>query len=75
MVDTVKQIEELAIWMMNEKGMPSLVINAPEDGDDIWRVYPSGHPAIGCGASLTSAVTVAHETMEFHKINYGPTKR
>jgi len=51
-----KMIESLARQLMASKGMPSLVINAPEDDDDEWRVYPSGCPAIGSGRSLKDAV-------------------
>ena len=67
MADTAKQIEDLAVWLMGEKGMPSLVINAPEDREDQWRIYPSGHPAIGIGNSLSEAVSIAHDTMCFHQ--------
>lgn len=59
MSDTLEQIKHIARTFMASKGMPSLVINAPEDGDDSWRVYPSGQPAIGIGRTLEEAVADA----------------
>lgn len=50
------QAEHLARWFMTLVGKPSLVINAPEDSDDMWRVYPSGFPAIGSGKTLADAL-------------------
>ncbi len=67
MAETAKQIEELAVWTMAHEGMPSLVINAPEDDDDCWRVFPSGHAAVGIGATLARAVDAAHQNMALHK--------
>lgn len=57
--NTAAKIEHLARWCMAQAGMPSLVINAPEDGDDMWRIYPFSHPAIGTGKSLAEAVNDA----------------
>lgn len=66
MTNTPQQIKDLATWMMASQGMLSLVINAPEDSDDHWRVYPSRHSrspllrCIGRGLTLEEAVDNAH---------------
>jgi hypothetical protein len=65
---TLEKIEQLAVWMMGSEGMPSLLINAPEDREDFWRVYPSKHPAIGVGKTLSEAVSIAHDTMTLHQV-------
>lgn len=50
----------LSTQYMQSPGMPSVVINAPEDDEDgLWRVYPSGHPATGIGPDLLAAVHAA----------------
>lgn len=50
------QAVHLARHFMGSKGAKSLVINAPEDSDDKWRVYPSGCAAIGDGRTLAEAI-------------------
>lgn len=60
---TLEKIEKLSIWMMERRALSSLVINAPEDDEDFWRVYPSGQPAIGRGKSLPEAISAAYESV------------
>ena len=58
--DTLQQVQDLATWMMASQGMPSLVINPPEDSEDHWHVYPDRHRCIGRGRTLEEAVANAH---------------
>ena len=65
------QAKHLARHFMSSKGMPSLVINAPEGSDDQWRVYPSGCAAIGTGRTLAEALDQACEHPQVPPMN-GP---
>lgn len=55
------QLQHLARWMMAQVGMPSMVVTAPEDGDDCWRIGPAGGACIGQGKSLAEAADNAME--------------
>lgn len=54
--ETCQRIENIARFFMASMGMPSLVINAPEDDDDEWRVYPGDGPMVGKGPTLAAAI-------------------
>lgn len=64
--ETLANIKHIARTLMASKGMPSLVINAPEDDDDLWRIYPADQPAIGHGPTLEEAIedAMTHPQME-----------
>lgn len=61
-------VKVLAEKYMTMQGMPSLVINAPEDRGDIWRLYPSQqrangqHPDPTCAACLAVVAVFKKET-------------
>ena len=53
---TIDNLKHISRKLMKSYGMPSLVINAPEDSEDMWRIYPSGRAAIGIGRTLEDAI-------------------